>query len=176
MAINVKAVVSVSGAFLPLLEAANTRRGWQAGKVTGTNNPRKQDTSILPGLGLDADDDRMAQIITVASVASFMRWSSAGLAYNASKAGALQLCKIMASFLAEWGIRSNVVCPGPYPSEMTAQYEGRYGTNQVPQGRKGNINDVAGTMLWMCGKGGAYQDGSVILSDGGRTSVFPATF
>jgi THO complex subunit 3 len=176
LAINTKAVIGVSAAFLPLLEAANTRRGWQAGKVTGANNPRIQDTSILPSLNLDSDDDRLAQIITVASVASFMRWCSAGLAYNASKAAALHLGKMMASFLAEWGIRSNVLAPGPYPSEMTAHIEGRYGTNQVPQGRMGRLNDVAGTMLFMVGKGGAYQDGQVVLTDGGRLSVFPGTY
>ncbi|KAF2661401.1 WD40 repeat-like protein [Lophiostoma macrostomum CBS 122681] len=176
LAINTKAVIGVSAAFLPLLEAANARRGWASGRVTGSHNPRTQDTSVLAHLGLDADDDRLAQIITVASVASVMRWCSAGLAYNASKAGALHLGKMMASFLAEWGIRSNVLCPGPYPSEMTARYEGRYGTNQVPQGRKGGINDVAGTMLFLVGKGGAYVDGQVMVSDGGRVSVFPSTY
>ncbi|CAI6253880.1 unnamed protein product [Periconia digitata] len=175
MKINTQAVVSVSATFLPLLEAANTRRGWSPGKVTGDGNPRKRDTSNLPE-GVDGDDDRLAQIITVASVASFMRYCTAGLAYNASKSAAAQLGKIMATFLSEWGVRSNVVCPGPYPSGMTNHIEGVYGTSQVPQGRKGNIHDVAGIFLFLMGKGGAYINGSVQLTDGGRTSVWPATF
>jgi THO complex subunit 3 len=142
----------------------------------GKGTPREQDKSALSKLGYDEDDDRLAHIITVASVASFMRHSSAGLAYNATKAAAAQLGKIMSSFLSEWGIRSNVVCPGPYPSEMTSGIEGRYGTNQVPQGRMGNLNDISGLALFLVGKGGAYINGSVQLTDGGRTAVFPATY
>lgn len=176
MAINTQSVVGVSAAFLPLLEAANTRRGWAKGKIEGTGNPRKQDKSVLKGLDVDGDDDRLSHIITVASVASFMRQSTAGLAYNASKAGAAQLGKILASVFAPWGIRSNVVCPGPYPSEMTTQVDGQFGTNQVPQGRMGNVNDIAGLALFLIGKGGAYVNGTTQITDGGRLSVFPSTY
>jgi THO complex subunit 3 len=185
MAINTQSVVGVSAAFLPLLEAANTRRGWKAGRltggpgdprVTGKGTPREQDKSALSKLGYDEDDDRMAHIITVASVASFMRYSTAGLAYNASKAAAAQLGKILSSILAEWGVRSNVLCPGPYPSEMTNGIEGRYGTDQVPQGRMGGLNDIASLALFLVGKGGAYTNGTVQVTDGGRMGVFPATY
>ncbi|KAJ5027491.1 WD40-repeat-containing domain protein [Bipolaris maydis] len=176
MAINTQSVIGVSATFLPLLEAANTRRGWAPGKVTGTGNPRARDTAQLAERGIDADDDRMAHIITVASVASYMRWVSAGLAYNASKAAAAHLGKMMATFLAEWGVRSNVVCPGPYPSDMTADIKPVYGTSQVPQGRMGGLNDIAALMLFLVGKGGAYVNGVAQLTDGGRIGVFPATY
>jgi THO complex subunit 3 len=185
MAINTQSVIGVSAAFLPLLEAANTRRGWAPGRVkggpedpriSGKGTPRQQDKSKLKELGYDEDDDRMAHIITTASVASFLRYSTAGLSYNASKAAAAQLGKILSSFLAEWGIRSNVICPGPYPSEMTSGIDGRYGTNQIPQGRMGNINDVAGLVLFLVGKGGAYINGTIQMTDGGRSGVFPGTY
>ncbi|KAF2266804.1 WD40 repeat-like protein [Lojkania enalia] len=175
-AINTQSVIGVSAAFLPLLEAANMRRGWEGGKVTGSGNPRKQDISVLQKAGADADDDRLAQIITVASVASFMRQSTAGLAYNATKSGAMHLGKMMASFLSEWGIRSNVVCPGPYPSVMTEGIDPRYGTSEIPQGRMGNVNDIAGLTLFLVGKSGAYINGTVQLTDGGRLSVWPSTY
>ncbi|KAL6704820.1 hypothetical protein ACN47E_007624 [Coniothyrium glycines] len=182
MAINTQAVIGVSATFLPLLEQANVRRGWASGKVGpaaglhGTGTPRKRDTSKLAQNGIDADDDRLAHIITVASVASFMRWVSAGLAYNASKSAAAHLGKMMASFLADWGIRSNIVCPGPYPSEMTNGIEPSYSPNQVPQGRMGGINDMAALTLFLVGKGGAYVNGTTQLTDGGRTSQFPAVY
>lgn len=175
-AINTQAVVGVSAAFLPLLEKANTRRGWAAGKVTGSGISRKRDTSVLASIGVDEDDDRLSQIITVASIASFMRKSTAGLAYNASKAGAAQLSKILSTLLAEWGIRSNIVCPGPYPSVMTRGINPTYGTNEVPQGRMGNANDLAGLALFLVGKGGAYANGTVQVTDGGRLSVFPSVY
>ncbi|KAH7085772.1 WD40-repeat-containing domain protein [Paraphoma chrysanthemicola] len=175
-AINTQAVIGVSAIFLPLLEAANTRRGFAPGKVTGTGNARSHDRSKLKEVGTTEDDDRMAHIITVASVASYMRWVSAGLAYNASKSAAAHMSKMMATFLSEWGIRSNIVCPGPYPSDMTASNPLKYGTNQVPQGRMGSANDIAGLILFLVGKGGAYVNGTSHITDGGRMSVFPAVY
>jgi THO complex subunit 3 len=156
MAINTQSVIGVSATFLPLLEAANTRRGWTPGKVTGTGNAHARDTSLTRENGIELDDDRMTHIITVVSVASYMRWVSAGQAYNGSKAAAAHLGKMMATFLSEWGVRSNIVCPGPYPSDMTAGLHHVYGTNQIPQGRMGGINDISGLMLFLVGKGGAY--------------------
>jgi THO complex subunit 3 len=175
-AINTQAVIGVSATFLPLLEAANTRRGYAPGKVSGTGIARAHDKSKLAQAGTSDDDDRMAHIITVASVASYMRWVSAGLAYNASKSAAAHLGKMMATFLAEWGIRSNIICPGPYPSEMTAANPASYGTNQIPQGRMGGVNDIAGLTLFLVGKAGAYVNGSVQITDGGRIGVFPAVY
>jgi THO complex subunit 3 len=176
MAINTQSVVCVSGAFLPLLDAANSRRGWASGKVTGDGNPRQRDPTALSKLGLDPADDRMAHIITVASVASYMRVAFAGLAYNASKSGAAQLALIMSTMLAEWGIRSNVVCPGPFPSDMTVGFQAKFGTKEVPQGRMGTAGDVAGLLLFLVGKGGAFINGTTQLTDGGRMGVFPSTY
>lgn len=176
LAINTQSVIGVSATFLPLLEAANIRRGWAPGKVTGAGKPREHDTSKLSQIGADLDDDRLAHIITVASVASYMRWVSAGLAYNASKAAAAHLGKMMSTFLSEWGIRSNIICPGPYPSDMTTSVSPTFGTNQVPQGRMGGLNDIAGLTLFLVGKGGAYVNGTAQLTDGGRVSVFPSVY
>jgi THO complex subunit 3 len=174
--INTQAVIGVSAAFLPLLSAANTRRGWATGRVEGDANPRAQDTSALSSIGADADDDRMAHIITTTSVASFMRHCTAGLAYNASKAGAAHMGKMLATFLAPWGVRSNVIAPGPYPSEMTKTRGAAFGTGEVPQGRMGRANDVAALLLFLVGKGGAYTNGTIQVTDGGRMGVFPGTY
>ncbi|CAE7012745.1 hypothetical protein PTNB73_00886 [Pyrenophora teres f. teres] len=177
LAINTQSVIGVSATFLPLLEAANTRRGWAPGKVSATTGiPRARDTSGLSAKDIAPDDDRMANIITIASVASFNRWISAGLAYSATKSTAMHLGKMMSTFLAEWGVRSNIVCPGPYPSEMTVGNGAVFGTGQVPQGRMGGFNDVGGMILFLVGKGGAYVNGAVQLSDGGRVGVFPGTY
>jgi NAD(P)-dependent dehydrogenase (short-subunit alcohol dehydrogenase family) len=61
---------------------------------------------------VDADDERLAQIITAASVGSYMRRATAGLTYNTNKAAAAHLGKMLATMLAEWGVRSNVIAPG----------------------------------------------------------------
>lgn len=62
--------------------------------------------------GVDMSDMRTSQIITVASISSFNRVITSGFAYAASKAGAVQIAKILATLLGPWGIRSNVIAPG----------------------------------------------------------------
>ncbi|KAL1791765.1 hypothetical protein ACET3X_009516 [Alternaria dauci] len=177
MAINTQSVIGVSASFLPLLDAANTRRGWATGKVSGPSTARNRDLDVAAKNGIDADDDRLAHIITVASVASYLRIVSAGLAYNASKAAASHLGKMLATVLAEWGVRSNIVCPGPYPSDMTVGLEKVvFGPSQIPQGRMGGIGDVGGLMLFLVGKAGTFVNGSVQLTDGGRAGVLPGVY
>jgi NAD(P)-dependent dehydrogenase (short-subunit alcohol dehydrogenase family) len=107
-AINTASVIGVSGAFLKLLDNGNSRRGFETGKMSHGEKARERKTVE----GIDQNDLRSSQIITVASIAAFNRFVTAGLAYSASKAGAVALGKTLASLLAPWGIRSNVICPG----------------------------------------------------------------
>ena len=46
----------------------------------------------------------------------------------------------------------------------------------VPLGRAGSVNDAAGIILFLASKAGAYVDGTVHLTDGGRLSLFPSTY
>ena len=64
------------------------------------------------GAQYDSSDERTSQIITVASIASFNRVVTAGLAYSATKAGAAMLGKSLSTLLAPFGIRSNIIAPG----------------------------------------------------------------
>ncbi|KAL1310947.1 hypothetical protein AAFC00_001170 [Neodothiora populina] len=165
---NTSAVVGVSAAFLHLLDKGNKRRGW----VQGKRETQKRDGSA----SYDAHDQRTSQIITVASIAAFNRKITAGLAYTASKAGAVMLGKSMSHFLAPWGIRSNIICPGRFPSDMTAGGATVFPVNEIPAGTQGEYEDMAGLILFMVGKSGAYHNGSVQVIDGGRLSVMPATY
>ena len=108
-AINTTSVIGVSAAFLKLLDAGNSRRGFETGKMSNEGQARERKKPIE---GIDQDDLRTSQIITVSSIAAFNRFVTAGLAYTSSKAGAVALGKTLASLLAPWGIRSNVICPG----------------------------------------------------------------
>jgi THO complex subunit 3 len=114
-AVNATAVMLVTAAFLPLLEAGNVARGWAAGRLPRSPlgaPPPPPMRRRAPVAGVAADDDRLAQVVTVASIAAFNRHVTAGFAYSASKAAAVHLGKSLAHTLAPWGIRSNVICPG----------------------------------------------------------------
>jgi hypothetical protein len=75
-----------------------------------------------------------------------------------------------------YGIRCNVLAPGYVQSVLAAGVsstlgEGKGGgddENVIPAGRVGNEEDVAGAVLYMASRAGAYLNGSVIVVDGGR--------
>lgn len=66
-------------------------------------------------------------------------------------------------------------CPG-FPSEMTAGAATEFPVDQVPAGKPGVYGDMAGTILYLVGKAGAYVNGNVQILDGGRLSVMPGTY
>lgn len=110
-AINTSAIGMVSAAFLKLLDAGNRRRGWEGGKIPA-DRARRRENGSLGEKGIALDDQRSSQIITVASISGLNRRITSGVAYGASKAGAIHLSKMLAHLLAPWGIRSNVINPG----------------------------------------------------------------
>lgn len=167
---NTSAVISVSATFLPLLAAGNARRGWV------NAHEKKEFLKRVGSFSGDLSDTRTSQIITVSSISGFNREITAGLAYTATKAGATLLGKSLANLLAPFGIRSNVICPGRFPSDMTAGAETLFPVSKVPAGQPGQFEDMAGLILYLIGKSGAYVNGGVHVVDGGRLSVMPATF
>ncbi|KAI9685613.1 MAG: hypothetical protein M1822_004471 [Bathelium mastoideum] len=162
---NTSSVVAVSSAFLHLLDAGNKRNGWVEGK---------RDTQLK--VSGDVTDMRSSQIITITSIAAFNREPTAGAAYLASKAGSTAIGKSLSYILAPFGIRSNVIAPGRFPSEMTAGAATTFPIDQVPAGKSGEYEDMAAVILYLVGKSGAYVNGNVQIVDGGRLSVMPAMY
>lgn len=165
---NTSSVVAVSASFLHLLDEGNKRRGWTEG--------RKEFLKRVDGYKGDVTDTRTSQIITTTSISAFNREITASMAYTATKAGATLLGKSLANLLAPFGIRSNVIAPGRFPSEMTAGAAVEFPISKVPAGVPGQYDDIAGMILYLVGRSGAYVNGAVNVVDGGRLSVMPATF
>lgn len=59
---------------------------------------------------------------------------------------------------------------------MTAGAPTVFPVDQVPAGKVGEYEDLAGAILYLVGKAGAYQNGNVQILDGGRLSVMPGTY
>lgn len=59
---------------------------------------------------------------------------------------------------------------------MTAGSKEEYPYKEIPAGRKGTFYDMAAVVLQLVGKGGAYINGNMTITDGGRLSVMPATY
>jgi len=151
--VNVTGVYYTSVAFLELLDQGNKRASPDA--------PR-------------------SQIITVSSIAAFRRDSGTfSLSYGPSKAAVLHMAKLLMNTLVPFQIRSNIIAPGLYPSEMTQSLisaQDKPSQAQVPLERYGTAQDMGGLVMFLASKAGAYINGGVHLSDGGRLGLFASTF
>jgi NAD(P)-dependent dehydrogenase (short-subunit alcohol dehydrogenase family) len=49
-------------------------------------------------------------------------------------------------------------------------------TQEIPEQRMGDEDDIAGAILFLASRAGAYCNGNVLVTDGGRLSVNPATY
>jgi NAD(P)-dependent dehydrogenase (short-subunit alcohol dehydrogenase family) len=101
-----------------------------------------------------------------------------GAAYAAAKAAVYSLAKSVAAEFATFGIRCNCVGPGPIDTPLLRA--GRGGDEwekaktlraaQVPMGRLGTPEDVAGVVDFLLGDDSAYITGQIIHSNGGQIS------
>lgn len=119
-----------------------------------------------------------SQVVFTASIAGLTRMLSTGAAYIPSKAAVIQQTKLFSTFLGKYGIRVNAIAPGIYPSEMTQNMVGRAGfsVETIPVGRIGSEEDMRGSMLYLTSRAGAYANGLILLSDGGRVGQAPASY
>ena len=112
---------------------------------------------------------RSGSIVTLSSVVGVT--GNAGQAnYAASKAGLIGLTKSIARELAGRGVRANVVAPGYIATDMTAAVSEKAMEGiaaQIPLGKAGTPEDIAGAVVWLCSPAAAYVTGHVLHVDGG---------
>ncbi len=94
-----------------------------------------------------------------------------GLAhYCSAKAGLKMLSKCLSLELAESNIRVVSIAPGAITTEMNRDEIAKFGKEKfeqwIPQGRIGNVSDVAHTVAFMASELGDYINGSDIYIDG----------
>ena len=109
-------------------------------------------------------------IVNIASV-SGLRGNAGRAAYGASKAGMVALTQVMASELADHGIRVNAIAPGPIE---TALAQGQHDASvreawrrAVPMRRYGQPEDVASAAAFLCSDEACFVTGTVLVVDGG---------
>ncbi|QPH52727.1 SDR family oxidoreductase [Pontivivens ytuae] len=132
-------------------------------------------TPLLEAAATHADP---ARIINIGSVMGTVPLAEGAYSYTMSKAAVHHMTKVLATELASKRITVNAFAPGPFPSKMTrfatgtAEKAEKVGAN-VPLGRIGTPEDMAGATLYLCGRGGAYVSGAILPLDGGMSVEAP---
>ncbi|KAG6812497.1 hypothetical protein H0H92_002496 [Tricholoma furcatifolium] len=167
-ATNVTAVYYTTVAFLDLLYQGNVR---------------KQRLAVQTGSGIPRPPYHTSQVLSISSSGSF-RLDSKILSpsYTLSKSACTHLGKLLANLLAPWGIRSNILAPGVWPSEMTTnplpdfKLDPAVLADSIPLRRTGTEEDMAGAILFLASRAGAYVNGAVWLVDGGRIGSVASSY
>jgi len=88
--------------------------------------------------------------------------------YGATKAAVSALARSAAVDLGPRGIRVNAVQPGPTWTALNPMPE-RWSEVMAPLGRKGTVEDLVGTYLFLASDASRYLTGQAITVDGGTT-------
>jgi NAD(P)-dependent dehydrogenase (short-subunit alcohol dehydrogenase family) len=112
---------------------------------------------------------RFGRLIFISSVVGLL--GSAGqVNYASSKAGLVGMARSLARELGSRGVTANVVAPGFIVTDMTAELGQdlvkKY-SEQIPLGRMGSTDDIAGVVDFLISDAASYVTGAVIPVDGG---------
>jgi gluconate 5-dehydrogenase len=117
------------------------------------------------------------RIINIASVAG-LRGSDPRvmptLAYNTSKGAVVNFTRALAAMLAEHNITVNCICPGFFPTKMSAATIERSRDAIIggtPLRRVGNDQDLKGIAVLFASPASAFITGQIIAVDGGATAI-----
>lgn len=116
-----------------------------------------------------ASPERPAKVIQVSSIDGqrINPWET--YAYQASKAGLIQLTRRMAARLIEDNIVVSSIAPGAFPSEMNkaAKHAPDASAAGIPAKRIGTAEDMAAAAIYLCSRAGDYVVGETLTVDGG---------
>jgi 3-oxoacyl-[acyl-carrier protein] reductase len=109
---------------------------------------------------------RIGRVVTMASVSGQMG-NPGQVNYSAAKGGLIAATKALARECAKRNVTANVVAPGLIDTEMTKGLPLEQMLQAVPLGRLGTVNEVAGTVAFLCSPDASYITGQVLGVNGG---------
>ncbi|EEQ87200.1 3-oxoacyl-acyl-carrier-protein reductase [Blastomyces dermatitidis ER-3] len=141
--------------------------------VRGVFNLVRLFTPLLEAAGTSQDPSRVVIVSSVAGVNVPHVGENGTIMYSVSKAAANHLARNLAVELGPRNITTNTVAPGFFPSKLANGLIGNLGgrdklSSDVPRGRLGEPEDIAGVMIYLCSPAANYINGVDIAVDGGR--------
>jgi NAD(P)-dependent dehydrogenase (short-subunit alcohol dehydrogenase family) len=122
----------------------------------------------LPALAV-----RKGSAVVVGSIVGSVEGSTRSPGYAAAKAGLGGLVRSMALIGAKDGVRVNLIEPGAIDTGFDPPRFPPNARPDVPLGRMGTADEVAGAIAYLLGPDAAYVTGTTLRVDGGRTISGP---
>lgn len=111
------------------------------------------------------------KILNIGSLGSAIGLATSAV-YCATKSGILGITRTMAVELAKFNIQVNAIGPGYFRTPMTEPFfqdpdHKRWIEERIPAGRVGVVDDLLGTVIFLCSNASNYISGQIIYVDGG---------
>lgn len=143
--------------------------GWDKVMDLNVKAPFFLTQALKPLLLEGAKAGHLAKVINIASIDGLSLNPLETYSYHASKAGIVHLTKRMAVRLAPEGIVVSTIAPGAFASNMNKEARDHADEikGQIPSGRIGEPEDMAGAAIYLASRAGDYVVGSTLVVDGG---------
>ena len=114
------------------------------------------------------------RIINMGSILSIIAIPGRG-PYAASKAGVMNLTRVMALEWATQGVTANAICPGPFATEMNTTLLSnpevyKAFVAKIPMGRWGELHEITGAAVFLASDASSFVTGAGLYVDGGWTA------
>lgn len=95
--------------------------------------------------------------------------------YCSSKAGIIGLTRVLALEWAGTGVTANAICPGAFGTELNRPLlddpvKYKEFVSRIPMGRWGEVEELAGAIVYLASNASSYVTGSALFVDGGWTA------
>lgn len=117
-------------------------------------------------------DQGGGRIIQLGSI-SGQRGNMGGIAYGASKAAVMHICKVLAVELSGQGVMVNAIAPGPIETGIShhGPTRKRGYLDRIPAGHYGTVEAVADAALYLASDECRWVTGHVLNVDGGYAAA-----
>jgi len=122
--------------------------------------------NVLRPLVMPMIRKRWGRIVNMTSIAA-LHGNRGQTNYAAAKAGIIGATRSLSRELASRGICVNAIAPGFIDTEMTEKITKDVIRQNVPMGRLGSAQEVAGVVSFLCSDAASYVTGEVINVSGG---------